>query len=71
MLFIKFVYFSFAVISLLIGSTALALTTTNATRVFHSKLVKRILLVPMSFFDTTPLGRIMNRCVMGCARVVL
>ena len=67
MLFSKFFLFSFAVISILIGSTALALTTTNATRVFHSKLVKRILLVPMSFFDTTPLGRIMNRCVVAHA----
>ena len=52
---------SFSVLAILIGSIALAVATTQAARVYHSRIVHRLLRVPMSFFDTTPLGRIMNR----------
>ena len=48
---------------IMVGSVSLAYLTTNATRSFHSHLLCRLLLAPMMFFDTTPLGRIMNRCV--------
>ena len=51
-----------SVISIIFGSVALAYATTNASRVMHARLVRRILRVPMTFFDTTPLGRVMNRC---------
>ena len=51
-----------SVISIIFGSVALAYATTNAARVMHARLVRRILRVPMTFFDTTPLGRVMNRC---------
>ncbi|XP_062857046.1 ATP-binding cassette sub-family C member 5 [Trichomycterus rosablanca] len=35
--------------------------TLRAASVLHDKLFKTILLSPMRFFDTTPLGRILNR----------
>ena len=44
------------------GYTAiLALTTLNASKQLHKKMLIRVLQSPMSFFDTTPLGRIVNR----------
>lgn len=35
--------------------------TVRAASVLHDKLFKTLLLSPMRFFDTTPLGRILNR----------
>lgn len=33
----------------------------TAARVFHEKLLKAVLFAPIRFFDTTPVGRIINR----------
>ena len=33
----------------------------HGSKYFHEKMVQRVLRSPMSFFDTTPIGRILNR----------
>ncbi|XP_066478250.1 ATP-binding cassette sub-family C member 2 [Tiliqua scincoides] len=48
-------------IFLLISSLLAAQGAVRASRVLHEKLLSNILRVPMSFFDTTPTGRIVNR----------
>jgi ATP-binding cassette subfamily C (CFTR/MRP) protein 1 len=42
-------------------STILSVAGTNASRTMLQRAMTRVLRAPMSFFDTTPLGRITNR----------
>ncbi|XP_023182733.1 canalicular multispecific organic anion transporter 1-like isoform X1 [Xiphophorus maculatus] len=44
-----------------IGTLLLANASVNASRILHSRLLNNILRVPMLFFDTTPIGRVVNR----------
>ncbi|XP_008943924.1 PREDICTED: canalicular multispecific organic anion transporter 1 [Merops nubicus] len=46
---------------LLFSTTLSAHGAMRASRVLHHQLLSNILRVPMSFFDTTPTGRIVNR----------
>ena len=43
------------------GSFILAIGAIFGSRTLHDNLLSAILRSPMSFFDTTPLGRILNR----------
>ena len=45
----------------LLGSFSMALGAILAARTLHDGMLTSILRSPMSFFDTTPLGRILNR----------
>jgi ABC-type multidrug transport system fused ATPase/permease subunit len=42
-------------------STVLSISGTNASKTMLQRAMQRVLRAPMSFFDTTPLGRITNR----------
>eukprot|EP00064_Thunnus_orientalis_P019831 superscaffoldBa00005143_g19961 len=44
-----------------LGTLLLANASVSASRILHSRLLNNILRVPMVFFDTTPIGRVVNR----------
>ncbi|XP_035826216.1 multidrug resistance-associated protein 1 [Aplysia californica] len=55
--------FGFAQVFLLIGYYYLFWTRmVMAGRNLHSEMTSRLFRAPMAFFDTTPIGRILNRC---------
>ncbi|KAF9108264.1 hypothetical protein BGX29_001994 [Mortierella sp. GBA35] len=52
---------AFVVLSAIVTYFAMVLAIVRAARRLHERLLDRVLRLPMSFFDITPLGRIVNR----------
>src|SRR5687767_1704543 len=50
-------------VSILVGLTALSLGCIWTSSALHNKMLYAVLRAPMSFFDSTPTGRILNRLV--------
>lgn len=50
------------IFSLFSRLTIQAFGSLRASRVMHNALVHKLMRAPVRFFDTTPMGRIMNRC---------
>ncbi|KAK8771661.1 hypothetical protein V5799_025095 [Amblyomma americanum] len=48
-------------IFVLVGSISLHLSALRGSQTLHASMLERVLRSPMSFFDTTPMGRILNR----------
>ncbi|XP_008568829.1 PREDICTED: canalicular multispecific organic anion transporter 1, partial [Galeopterus variegatus] len=48
-------------ICMLVANLCSAYSFTHASNILHKQLLNNILRAPMSFFDTTPIGRIVNR----------
>ncbi|PRD31029.1 UNVERIFIED_CONTAM: Canalicular multispecific organic anion transporter 1 [Trichonephila clavipes] len=48
-------------LAIFIGAFAVAYGTLTASNVLHNEILVNVLKSPMSFFDTTPLGRVVNR----------
>ncbi|CAN7994942.1 unnamed protein product, partial [Ixodes hexagonus] len=48
-------------LTILVGSLALSLGSLKGAMLLHNGLLANILRSPMAFFDTTPLGRVVNR----------
>jgi ABC-type multidrug transport system fused ATPase/permease subunit len=62
--FYMLIYFSFGITSLVlqvVRAVVLVLSTVTASQTLHDNLVAKLLSLPMSFFDTQPSGRIINR----------
>ncbi|ELT92553.1 hypothetical protein CAPTEDRAFT_186918, partial [Capitella teleta] len=49
------------VLSSLLGSVCIVHGCLKVSRLFHDAILDRLLRAPVSFFDSTPLGRILNR----------
>lgn len=57
----KSILSSFAAILVLSYSVMYAYSTIRAARSLHKQILETIIRCPMSFFDITPIGRILNR----------
>ncbi|CAG2067066.1 unnamed protein product, partial [Timema podura] len=51
----------FAVLGSVLATLSISIGTIIAARILHSRLLRNVLRLPQSTFDTTPTGRILNR----------
>lgn len=59
---VGYVLTSFCAFGGIIGTSAMfRVTALRAAKSFHEQLLSSMLRLPMSFYDTTPLGRVLNR----------
>lgn len=59
------------VLAVFIRSLLIAHMRISASRALHDDLLRSIMRAPMSFFDTTPVGRVINRFARDCDRIDL
>ena len=50
---------------ILIYAVLAAMRMIHASGILHNGMLANVLKLPMSFFDTTPLGRVVNRYVIS------
>ena len=50
-----------AVLFTAIFSAFLAVASVRGAKLLHNRMLSNVLRCPMAFFDTTPIGRILNR----------
>lgn len=55
------VYGTVETIFVLVASISLNLGALRGSKILHEGMLHRVLRAPMSFFDTTPMGRVLNR----------
>ncbi|KAG0261148.1 Multidrug resistance-associated protein 1 [Mortierella polycephala] len=55
------IIFAYMIMNVVSGYVTMVLAAIRASTRLHERLLTKMLCLPMSFFDTTPLGRIVNR----------
>ncbi|ODM88995.1 Multidrug resistance-associated protein 1, partial [Orchesella cincta] len=58
-------------VAILFASLVMAIGTVRSSNVIHFRTLHRIMRAPLSFFDVTPLGRIVNRFAKDCSPMSL